>query len=346
MKFQGLLFILFLATASGTPIGDRDIQVQENFDPDRIYGKWYDIAIGTTCQWMKNYKDKFNMGTLVLEPGLTSDQISTTSTRLRQGVCTRVSGEYQKTNIPGKYTYHNPKWEVSIVSYVLHTNYDEYAIMLMEKKSNFGLTTTLKLYGRSPDVRESLIEEFRLLARELDIPDDSIFILINKGECIPSETETETESSRVRREVLPEEEGSAGGPLPTFTGHKEDFCRLTKDAGPCLGAITRHFYNSSSWACETFLYGGCLGNGNNFHSEKDCLQACRTEASCRLPIMPGPCQQQVKLWAFDASQDKCVMFNYGGCQGNGNKFYTEKECKEYCGAGQLEGDEEFMGLSN
>lgn len=30
-------------------------------------------------------------------------------------------------------------------------------------------------------------------------------------------------------------------------------------------------------ACETFLYGGCLGNGNNFYSEKGCLQACRTE---------------------------------------------------------------------
>uniref|UniRef100_A0A7M4EWE9 Lipocalin/cytosolic fatty-acid binding domain-containing protein n=1 Tax=Crocodylus porosus TaxID=8502 RepID=A0A7M4EWE9_CROPO len=156
MKFQGLLFILFLATASGTPIRDRDIQVQENFDPDRIYGKWYDIAIGTTCQWMKNYKDKFNMGTLVLEPGLTSDQISTTKL--------------------GHFTAH-----VSIVSYVLHTNYDEYSIMLMEKKSTFGLTTTLKLYGRSPVVRESLIEEFRLLAHELGIPDDSIFILINKG---------------------------------------------------------------------------------------------------------------------------------------------------------------------
>uniref|UniRef100_A0A674IW47 BPTI/Kunitz inhibitor domain-containing protein n=1 Tax=Terrapene triunguis TaxID=2587831 RepID=A0A674IW47_9SAUR len=123
----------------------------------------------------------------------------------------------------------------------------------------------------------------------------------------------------------------------------------------------RFFYNSSSMACETFHYGGCLGNGNNFPSEKECLQTCRTEgkeATCsraasvegaqrsgdsseksargqnetkQLPIVPGPCQQPVMLWAFDATQGKCTTFNYGGCQGNGNKFYTEKECKEYCG---------------
>lgn len=37
------------------------------------------------------------------------------------------------------------------------------------------------------------------------------------------------------------------------------------------------------------------------------------------------------LWAFDAVHGKCIRFTYGGCQGNGNKFYSEKECKEYCG---------------
>lgn len=40
--------------------------------------------------------------------------------------------------------------------------------------------------------------------------------------------------------------------------------------------VTRYFYNGSSMACETFQYGGCLGNGNNFASEKECLQTCRT----------------------------------------------------------------------
>ncbi|NXY91692.1 AMBP protein, partial [Alcedo cyanopectus] len=189
----------------------------------QMYGKWYDIAIGTTCTWMKDYKEKFSMGTLVLGPGPSSNQISTASTRLRQGDCTEVSGEYQKTSTPGKYTYYNPKWDVSIQSYVLRTNYEEYAVILMKKKSTFGPSTTLKLYGMSPEVREDLIEAFQQLATELGIPEDSIFILANRGECIPQDTATSPQ--RARRAVLPPEEGSAAGPLPTYTGNKEGTSR-------------------------------------------------------------------------------------------------------------------------
>nr|XP_025037577.1 protein AMBP [Pelodiscus sinensis] len=280
MPFPGFLFLLLLAVpprARGSPTWSqaREIQVQENFDPEQIYGKWYDIAIGTTCTWMKQYKDKFNMGTLVLGPGLSSNQISTTSTRLRQGVCTQVIGEYEKTSILGKYTYRSPGWNVTINSYVVHTNYKEYAIILMQKKSSLGLTITAKLYGRSPELREGLIVDFRQFAREMGIPEDAIFIMINKGECVPSEAQVEAQ--RARRAVLPEEEGSAAGPLPTFISRKEDFCLLNKEVGPCMGMNIRFFYNSSSMACESFHYGGCLGNGNNFPSEKACLQTCRTE---------------------------------------------------------------------
>lgn len=65
--------------------------------------------------------------------------------------------------------------------------------------------------------------------------------------------------------------------------------------------VKRYFYNGSSMACETFQYGGCLGNGNNFVSEKECLQTCRTVGECgplaSVPAAPhtlssqqSPCQ--------------------------------------------------------
>ncbi|KFO85615.1 hypothetical protein N320_01762, partial [Buceros rhinoceros silvestris] len=257
--FWGLLSLLLFAAASGTPVSDQDedIQVQENFEAER------------------HYKEKFSMGTLVLGPGPSTDQIRATSTRLRQGDCSHVSGEYQKTSTAGKYSYYNPKWDMSIQSYVLRTNYDEYAVILMKKNSSFGPSTTLKLYGRSPELRKDLIEAFQQLALEMGIPADSVFILPNRGECVPQDTAAAPQ--RARRAVLPPEEGSATGPLPSYAGNKEDSCRLSRDPGPCSGMVSRFFYNSSSMACETFLYGGCLGNGNNFYSEKECLQACRTE---------------------------------------------------------------------
>ncbi|XP_049750916.1 protein AMBP [Elephas maximus indicus] len=337
---QSLRALLLLLTAcvavSASPVStpEDDMQVQENFDLPRIYGKWFSIAIGSTCQWLKRLKTRMTMSTLVLGEGATDTEISTTSTRWRKGFCEEISGVYEKTGTDGKFRYHKSKWNVTMESYVVHTNYDEYAIFLIKKFSRHGPTITAKLYGRQPQLRESLLEEFREFALSVGIPEDSIFTMADKGECVPGEQEPEpTLALRARRAVLPkEEEGSGAGQQITDFFKKEDSCQLKHDAGPCLGMTNRYFYNGSSMACEIFQYGGCLGNGNNFVSEKECLQTCRTVAACNLPIVHGPCKGLFQLWAFDAAQGKCILFTYGGCQGNGNKFYSEKECKEYCGA--------------
>ncbi|XP_067288679.1 papilin-like isoform X2 [Pseudorasbora parva] len=112
---------------------------------------------------------------------------------------------------------------------------------------------------------------------------------------------------------------------------RNEACKAKPDSGPCFGRLQRFHYNSSVMACETFTYGGCMGNQNNFVTEKKCLQSCRTEAACRLPIDVGPCKAFIDMWAFDSSSGKCVPFTYGGCKGNGNKFYSQKECEELCG---------------
>lgn len=51
--------------------------------PLQVYGKWYAIALGTTCKWMKKYKDRYLMGTLEVAAGDSSKELSVTSTRFR-----------------------------------------------------------------------------------------------------------------------------------------------------------------------------------------------------------------------------------------------------------------------
>ena len=38
--------------------------------------------------------------------------------------------------------------------------------------------------------------------------------------------------------------------------------------------FTRYYYNPETGRCETFTYGGCLGNGNNFEIADECFRTC------------------------------------------------------------------------
>ena len=51
-------------------------------------------------------------------------------------------------------------------------------------------------------------------------------------------------------------------------------CELAPDEGNCEAYAELFFYNSTSKACEEFIYGGCGGNGNRFYSEKECYKKC------------------------------------------------------------------------
>ncbi|XP_033150835.1 male accessory gland serine protease inhibitor [Drosophila busckii] len=37
-----------------------------------------------------------------------------------------------------------------------------------------------------------------------------------------------------------------------------------------------------------------------------------------------------EMWSFNAKDNKCVKFVFGGCGGNGNRFETQELCEEKC----------------
>lgn len=53
--------------------------------------------------------------------------------------------------------------------------------------------------------------------------------------------------------------------------------------------------------------------------------------TCALPWEPGPCKALVLAWWFNAEQDVCEQREYGGCEGNLNRFDSEEACWMACG---------------
>ncbi|KAJ0057123.1 hypothetical protein NL108_002052 [Boleophthalmus pectinirostris] len=128
-----------------------------------------------------------------------------------------------------------------------------------------------------------------------------------------------------------------------------EVCNLPPDTGICKASMHKLFYNPHSQRCEPFIYGGCGGNTNRFDSAEDCQRVCHPGGSdvitplvaqeearvlsldvCSLAPETGPCRMAIPRYFYNSTSRKCELFTYGGCEGNGNRFISQRECHLHC----------------
>ncbi|KAK3601367.1 hypothetical protein CHS0354_037681 [Potamilus streckersoni] len=122
--------------------------------------------------------------------------------------------------------------------------------------------------------------------------------------------------------VLPNLTVSMTKPYP----FEDKVCLLPKKVGRCKARMSRYYFNSKSGRCESFYYGGCQGNGNNFLTLRQCQRRC----VCSLPKETGYCRAAFRRFFYNPIYRKCEQFIYGGCGGNANNFMNLDECQGTC----------------
>ena len=58
---------------------------------------------------------------------------------------------------------------------------------------------------------------------------------------------------------------------------------MSPKTGKCRAAFKRFFYNKESGDCETFTYGGCDANANNFMDKEACENRCKIPKTLQQP---------------------------------------------------------------
>ncbi|KAL6765934.1 hypothetical protein V8C86DRAFT_2452079 [Haematococcus lacustris] len=54
-------------------------------------------------------------------------------------------------------------------------------------------------------------------------------------------------------------------------------CFAKPNTGSCRASFVRYYFNVTTNTCQTFTWGGCLGNGNNFDSAQACKDKCNVD---------------------------------------------------------------------
>jgi hypothetical protein len=96
--------------------------------------------------------------------------------------------------------------------------------------------------------------------------------------------------------------------------------------GGCSSAITLAGPNAGD--------GGDGGGGDGASDDASAVDGsadATTNETCALPLVPGPCKALIEQWGFDTAAGRCMRFNYGGCDGNANRFDTAAACISACG---------------
>lgn len=44
----------------------------------------------------------------------------------------------------------------------------------------------------------------------------------------------------------------------------------------------------------------------------------------------GGCRDSFTKWYYDPFQQECLRFNFGGCNGNDNRFESQESCRKFC----------------
>ncbi|XP_077079321.1 lipocalin-like [Siphateles boraxobius] len=174
----GLLGVLLCAAAVSS-----EVTPQTDFDIKGVAGKWYLIGFATNAEWFVTRKANMKMGIAMLTPTDEGDLEIAYSSLRADGTCWKMNNLAQKSDVPGVFSFRSDRWETDNQMSIVDVKYDEFALIHTVKTKAGSSTVLDKLYGRTPDLSQDVLDKFTAFSLEQGILPENIALLPKNDEC-------------------------------------------------------------------------------------------------------------------------------------------------------------------
>nr|BDO22871.1 lipocalin-type prostaglandin D synthase like protein [Sebastes schlegelii] len=160
-----------------------DVTPVQDFDLQKMAGKWYMVGFATNAQWFANNKAGMKMGTATLVPTDGGDLDLSYANLNEDGTCWRMTHLAHKTDTPGRFTFRSQVWNNDNDMRIVDVLYDDYALIHIVAPQDGVPDTFTKLYSRAPVSSDVLQQKFTQFSLNSGILADNIAILPQNAEC-------------------------------------------------------------------------------------------------------------------------------------------------------------------
>ncbi|XP_067234257.1 complement component C8 gamma chain [Chanodichthys erythropterus] len=153
----------------------------QNINIDQMSGKWYLLTVASRC---KNLLESgFKVESTAVTWTVTGDKVSVSTVRKLNFECWEIKQNYMKTKTPGQLFLKGKRPDENMDIMVLETDYSSYAMLVFKRAGKI----TMKLYGRSSEVPDKIVDTFEDRAKTFNLGLDVIFQYPDYGFCESTE---------------------------------------------------------------------------------------------------------------------------------------------------------------
>ncbi|XP_030623249.1 complement component C8 gamma chain [Chanos chanos] len=149
----------------------------ENFNIQQMSGKWYLVSAASKCQYL--LENSFSVEGTIINLTPSKSTLSVSTLRKFNYQCWEIRQIYQVRKPAGRLFLKGPysKKDVDIV--IGDTDYSSYAIVYFQRHCRIAM----KLYGRTPELPDAVVDKFEELAKKQNLGLDVVFQFPTYGFC-------------------------------------------------------------------------------------------------------------------------------------------------------------------